>query len=231
MTTPWTQALGGLVIGYVAASLIESSMHQWVSDAPGPRVRFWRRWPRLFRLALETHYSHHTIHHYKTFRQDYVTQFRNDAEREALDRELAAHGRHGELIRRAKYAVKLQGEGGWTFVAPLLLFMPFIYLLLGPWAVLASLPTMALPPLLSNYVHPYLHMAHERARAEAPPFVRWFLGTWYARAMARNHFIHHRYGGTSNFNLVLGGDLLRGVARRASERDYAVMQRIGLRCD
>ncbi len=231
MTALSTQIVAGLAIGYLAASLIESSMHQWVSDAPGPRVRFWRRWPRLFRLALETHYSHHTIHHYKTFRQDYVTQFRNQEEREALDRELATHGRHGELIRRAKYAVKLQGEGGWTFVAPLLLFMPVIYSTLGPWATLASLPTMALPPLLSNWVHPYLHMAHERARREASPFVSWFLGTWYARAMARNHFIHHRYGGTSNFNLVLGGDLLRGVHRRASQRDYEVMRAIGLRCD
>ena len=90
---------------------------------------------------------------------------------------------------------------------------------------------MALPPLLSNWVHPYLHMSHERALSEAPPLLRWFLGTWYARAMARNHFIHHRYGGTSNFNLVLGADILRGVWRRASARDYEVMQRIGLRCD
>ena len=225
----FAQAVLGLAVGYLAASLIESTAHQWVSDAPGARVRWWKKHPRLFRLFIETHYSHHTIHHFKTFRRNHVTQFRSEDERAALDAELSGHGTHGQLIREAQYAVKLQGSGGWTFVAPLLLFLPVIYALLGVSGTLGSLVTMALPPLFSNYVHPYLHMPHAAARAAAPPVISWFLKTRYGRAMARNHFIHHRYGGTSNFNLVLGGDILRGVHRKPSVKDFETMQEIGLR--
>lgn len=226
--TALIQVFAGLALGYLTASLIESFMHQWVSDATGARVRWWRRHPRLFSLFIDTYYSHHTIHHCKTFRENHVTQFRNEEERLEVDDELDSHGRHGELIRKAQYAVKLQGEGGLTFVAPLLLVMPAIYFLLGPWGMLGSLPTMALPPILSNWVHPYLHMPHARARAAAPPLISWFLATRYGRAMAANHFIHHRYGGTSNFNLVLGADILRRVYRKPSTKDKAIMHNIGL---
>jgi len=48
--------------------------------------------------------------------------------------------------------------------------------------------------------------------------------------MARNHYMHHRYV-ASNFNLVLGGDLLRGKYRVSSPADIAEMQRLGLRTD
>ena len=225
----FAQAVLGLAVGYLAASLIESTMHQWISDAPGARVRWWKKYPRLFRLFIETHYSHHTIHHFKTFRQNHVTQFRSEEERSAVDAELSGHGKHGQLIREARYAVKLQGSGGWTFVAPLLLFLPVIYLLLGLWGALGSLVTMALPPLFSNFVHPYLHMPHAEAREIAPPAISWFLQTRYGRAMALNHFIHHRFGGTSNFNLVLGADILRGVYRKPSVKDFQTMREIGLR--
>jgi hypothetical protein len=73
----------GFALGYVMASLIESYVHQHVSDAPYKSVRRWERHPRLFKYFIRTRYSHHVIHHAKTFKQDFVTQFRSAAERSA----------------------------------------------------------------------------------------------------------------------------------------------------
>jgi hypothetical protein len=73
-------------------------------------------------------------------------------------------------------------------------------------------------------------MPHERAVREAPTLTGWLLKRWYFRVMARNHFMHHRYV-ASNFNLVLGGDLLRGRWRKPQEKDLAEMMRVGLRID
>ena len=42
------------------------------------------------------------------------------------------------------------------------------------------------------------------------------------KAVYRNHFMHHRYDGTSNFNLVLGADILR---RRVRMPRYMVASR------
>ena len=88
--------------------------------------------------------------------------------------------------------------------------------------------TLSLAPVFSYLVHPYLHMRRSEAMRRAPLPVRLFLRTGYAQAMYRNHYLHHRYGGTSNFNLVLGFDALRGRMRRPSQADMDEMNRLGL---
>lgn len=220
----------GLFIGYLLASLIESYMHQNVSDAPNKSVNRWARFPRLCGYLLRTRYSHHVVHHCRTFKQDHVTQFRNDAEREALNLELAGRGSHGQIIRRSHYAVRLHGSGSLVFISPLLPVIPVTFMMMGPWATIGACAALALPPLFSHFIHPYLHLPHERAVGEAPLLTAWMLKRWYFRAMARNHYMHHRYV-ASNFNLVLGGDLLRGRYRRPSPKDLSEMQRLGLRID
>ncbi len=225
----WHLAVG-LLGGYVVASLIESYMHQHVSDAPLKSLKRWQRHPRLFGYLIRTRYSHHVVHHCRTFKQDHVTQFRSDEERAALDADLTTRGRHGQIVLRSNYAVRLHGSGALVFVAPLLPVVPLTALALGPWATVGACLSLALPPLFSHFVHPYLHMPHQRAIREAPLAVAWLLRRRYFRAMARNHFMHHRYV-ASNFNLVLGGDLLRGRHRKPSERDIAEMHRLGLRVD
>ena len=47
-------------------------------------------------------------------------------------------------------------------------------------------------------------------------------------AIYRNHFMHHRYGGASNFNLVLGADYLRGRMRTPSSAAGAAMREVGM---
>lgn len=220
----------GFAGGYVIASLIESLMHQYVSDAPNKTVKRWERFPHLCRYLIRTRYSHHVVHHRRTFKQDHVTQFRSASERQALNRELAERGQHGRIIRRSRYAVRLHGSGALVFVAPLLPAIPLTAFTLGPWGTLGSCVALALPPLFSHCIHPYLHMPHAKAVREAPGVTAWLLKRWYFREMARNHYMHHRYV-ASNFNLVLGGDLLRRRYRAPSESDLQEMQRLGLRID
>lgn len=220
----------GSVLGYLAATWVESFAHQHVSDARPRVVKRWARHPRLFKYLIRTHYSHHTVHHLRTFRQDHVTQFRSTDERHALDEELRVRGAHGRMVLESGYAVKLHGTGALVFVSPLLPVAFLLHLALGGWVCLGAVPAMLLPPLLSNYAHPYLHMSHREALARAPRWLAWLLATRYFRAMARNHFMHHRYM-NSNFNLLLGGDFLRGAHRRPNSQDLAEMRRIGLRVD
>ena len=47
--------------------------------------------------------------------------------------------------------------------------------------------------------------------------------------MRRGGSLRGRYGGTSNVNLVLGADILRGVYRKPSVKDFQTMHDIGLR--
>jgi hypothetical protein len=230
MTDAVTSLLCGFAGGYVVASLIESFMHQYVSDAPNKSVKRWQRFPQLFRYLIRTRYSHHVVHHRRTFKQNHVTQFRGDSEREALDEELAQLGTHGQLIQRSNYAVRLHGSGALVFVVPLLPAIPLAVLMLGIWGMVGACLALTLPPLFSHFIHPFLHMRHEDAVKTAPPLTAWLLQRWYFRAMARNHYMHHRYV-ASNFNLVLGGDVLRGKCRTSSPADIAEMQRLGLRTD
>lgn len=217
----------GLAAGYVIASLIESFMHQHVSDAPLKSVQAWMRFPRLSWYFVRTRYSHHVVHHMRTFRKDHVTQFRSEEEQRVLDAELLERGAHGRIIMQSRYAVKLHGSGALVFIAPLLPAIPVMGLLAGTWATLGTCLALSFPPLLSNFIHPYLHMPHQKALAEAPPVTSWLLRTWYFRAMVRNHFMHHRYV-ASNFNLLLGGDLLRGRYRKPSQKDLSDMRALGL---
>jgi hypothetical protein len=220
----------GAAMGYVTATLVESFAHHYISDARPRAVLWWKKHPRLFKYLIRTHYSHHSVHHLRTFRKDHVTQFGSEEDRLTLDAELAERGDHGQIVQKSNYAVKLHGTGALVFVSPLIPFLPVVYLLLGPWGLVGSILPMVCPPLFSNYLHPYLHMPHEVAVAKAPRFVSWLLRTRYGRAMVRNHFMHHRYM-NCNFNLMLGGDILRGVSRRPNGKDIAEMQRIGLRLD
>lgn len=217
----------GFMPGYILASWIESYMHQNVSDAPLKVVKGWKKYPRLFRYLIRTNYSHHVIHHIKTYKKDHVTQFTTEAERVELDKLLYGMDSHGRIIIDSKYAVKLHGSGALVFIAPLVPIIPLSHFLLGPMATIGCCLALALPPLFSNYLHPYLHMPYASALNSSPWWLRPIIRTGYFRAMCINHFLHHRYM-TSNFNLVLGADWIRGVARRPNELDLKLMKDIGL---
>jgi hypothetical protein len=222
--------LSGLLCGYILGSLVESYMHQKVSDAPYKYVKKWQRFPRLSQYFIRTRYSHHVIHHVKTFRKNHVTQFGSPEEQQKLDQELLIRGKHGKIISDSQYAIKLHGSGSLVFVAPLVPVAIFIWGFFGIWAAIGSGFALLLPPLFSNFIHPYLHMSHLKAVEQAPVFISWLLKTRYFREVARSHYMHHRYV-VSNYNLVLGGDILRGLHRKPEKKDIEAMRELGLPLD
>ena len=221
----------GLAIGYVIASFIESMLHEYVSDAPAPWVRKWRRYPRLFRVPLNTYFSHHIIHHYQTFRRNHIMQFDSPEQRARLDQALLARGRHGRIIMGGDYAVRLHAEGGFVFALPALLSALLLSFFLPPTIAIGSGLALMLPPVLSYWVHPYLHRSFDDGQKNAPAFIALLLRTKYMKAVYRNHFMHHRYGGTSNYNLVLGADMFRNRVRSPSPGDVRAMVEIGMPLD
>ena len=222
--------LAGFVIGYVVASLLESFLHQRIGHASRETVDRWQQGSRLLRYLAGIHYSHHVVHHLRTFKQDHVTQFRSREDRERVDRELARFGTAGDQIIRSGYGLRLDGLGGLVFALPLLPGLPWITSPDAAWAMLGAGVALALPPLLSHYIHPYLHLPHAEAVRQAPKLTGWLLGRWYFRTIARHHYVHHRCPRT-NFNLLLGGDWLRRCHRTADGVQCSAMRQLGLPVD
>ena len=218
--------VGGFLIGYMVSTLIESILHQKISDAPKKTVNFWMRYPRFFAIFINANYSHHVIHHRKTFRKNYVTEFEDDQERNALDKVLAARGTHGNIIRKSHYAIKLQGTGVLVFILPFIPVIALLFTISPPMFAGAFSVATTLSPLLNNFIHPYLHMPHEEAIRRAPKGIVLFLKTSYFRKMIRHHYVHHKYV-ACNFNLLLGGDWLRQSFRNFfSRREAAPKHRV-----
>jgi len=220
----------GLAIGYIIGSFIESILHEYVSDAPAAWVRAWRRYPRLLRVPLNTYFSHHIIHH-QTFRRNHITQFDSPEQRVRVDRVLRARGRHGRIILGGDYATRLHAEGGFVFALPGLLSALLLSFFLPLGMAIGSGLALMLPPLLSYWVHPYLHCSFVDGQEHAPAFIAFLLRTRYMKAVYRNHFMHHRYDGTSNYNLVLGADILRNRVRAPSHDDLRAMAQVGMPLD
>jgi hypothetical protein len=218
----------GSVLGYCSGSYIESFLHEYVSDALPKYVRIWKRFPKLCAPLLNAHYSHHRIHHVKTWRQDHVTQFRSEEEKSKLDAELATRGRHGHIIKKGRYATQLYADGIIVFAAPLLL-VGFLISNITPLSFALPFALAILWPVpLSWIIHPYLHMPFEKGQQQAPVWIAWLLRTGYFKAMYRHHFMHHRYGGTCCFNLALGADGFRKRNRAISQKDRDIMIKIGM---
>lgn len=218
----------GALIGYIIASFVESIAHEYISDAPEKWFNFYRAYPRLFKSALETYFSHHVIHHMKTYRQDYVTQFSSDDEKARLTQAMEKRGQHGKIIIDSDFAIRLNGSGITNFILPLAIFVPLLYWLLPTGMFVASLATLWFPVGMSHWVHSYLHMPFDEAIAKASPFMGWLLQTKYMKNVRINHYLHHVYGGVSNFNLVLGADIIRGKTRVITADDWQQMNSLRL---
>lgn len=221
--------LGGVALGYVIITLAESFLHNVVQHGRGRGRAFWERHPLLcapFRMA---HYSHHLIHHCRTYRKDHVTQFRSQEEKKCLDATLRGWFR-GELILRERYGTTIEGVGILQFILPVVPFVPLVYFLFGGYVLAGMMIPFTIYPVMSKYVHPYLHMRYADALRKAPPVMRWFLRTRYCRFIYRHHYLHHRYV-VCNYNLLWGGDWLLGVHRTPTPRDLMAIRELGLPVD
>lgn len=205
--------ISGFILGYLISTLIESFFHHRVSDAPQKTAKKWQRHPAMLAPLLRANYSHHIVHHRRTYKTSHVVQFSSLAERVALDLELAALGAHGKLIRNADYANRLGGSGALSFIVPFLPLTILAGLFANAMFTLGFVAASSLSPWLNHYVHPYLHMSYEEAIDRASPLMRCFIRSRYFSYVAKYHYLHHKYV-ACNFNLLIGGDWLREKVRR-----------------
>lgn len=228
MLSYFLHTIVGLLAGYLTVTVSESALHRFIGHATSRRRHRWAANPRLCRYLLLSHFRHAVVHHGLTYKSNYVTQFDGKDHKDAVDRRTLAVG--DVHVEKAGYGLM----PGWTgLVTYNLTTVPVIVLLalvFEPVAAVAAIPWLAVAFALSRWFHPYLHRDHEAAVREAPRWVGRLLRTSYFRAVARHHFLHHKYP-NSNFNLLLGGDWLLGVHRRATRADLDEMSAIGLRID
>lgn len=218
----------GMGVGYVIVSLAESWLHNKVQHARTRTRRFWNRYAIPGRLFHRSYYSHHVVHHFRTFRDCYTRQFRDDLEQRKLDASLPAD--IADAIINERYGLTIKGFGIFRYVAPILPSFVILFMFTS-WAFFfGTLVFAIIYPLLSKIIHPWLHCTYANINTEAPWLLPWLFRTKYVKAMVINHYMHHRYL-YCNYNLLLGGDYLLGTHREASPEDLHDMRTMGLLID
>lgn len=231
--------VAGAALGWMAASFNESLVHDkvlHVRDLPefGKSTnsvvsQIYSAGPSWVQQPIYSAWFGHTkIHHYQTFKQDHVTQFRNDAERAKLDTYLMKKGE--ERLIDEEYGATLGWDGYVRFQA---VASPTYTAAMGAAYALGAGPAFAvgftLPavifPLFSKEYHRYTHMPAKKALATASPPMRAFLKSPMSRHILRHHFVHH-VDDHVNFNLMPGGDWLRGTLQKPTVGQEEEMRRL-----
>ncbi len=220
------QIIAGVVVGYLVVSICESYFHRTMGHTS---ARFWklcRSSGMLGGFVLRAWYSHCAIHHFGTYRENHVTQFSSAEEEARLRRQLTADGK-GHIPGQS-YGLRVGGSGEFLrYVAPTLPFMALVCWLGGGWFSLGTVVPLIVMPLMSEFIHPLLHLTYDEAREAAPPLLKPLVATRYFRYVACHHWLHHRHMDV-NFNLMLGGDYILGRHRAPTRAELAEMAAIGL---
>lgn len=222
-----SEVLIGFALGYLTVSICESFFHRYIQHAPKGFRRIQKSLGMLGKSLHSAWYSHHVIHHCKTFRRSHSLQFQDREEKTSLDKFLAAR----EMIDVAEtgYGTRI-GERPidvLKYVAPTLPIFVLICSLGGPYFTLGAFVPFIAWPLLAEFIHPYLHMKQDIISKHAPLHARFASRTTYFRWLAIHHWMHHRYE-RCNYNLLLGGDVILGVQRYPNPSDWKEMRDAGL---
>ena len=221
------QVVVGLVMGYIAASISESFCHRTFGHAPKWLRRKWTEHPWLLGWLRWGYWSHTVIHHGKTFKKDFITQFRTTDEQSKLDGTLTRDEK--AYVRNTRYGMTIVIGSFPFFMGPPAIVLPVLKLLLGNWAVVAAFLMLLLPPLLSMVVHPQIHASH-REVSQRHGVLATVMRSRYIRRVIRHHWLHHKYP-ACNFNLLLLGDWILGTHRRPSPKDLKEMSEQGIPLD
>ena len=217
----------GFVLGYLIITISESFFHRYIQHAP-KNVR--RKHKYLWKLGSslrQAWYSHHVVHHYKTFRHDFTVQFRTQEEKARLDSYL--NDQNMTEITETDYGVRIGPKVKYylKYISPTLPIFTLACAIGGVTFSLGALIPLIMWPMLAEFVHPYLHMKYEDIRTEAPFYARLISKTTYFKWLAIHHWMHHRYE-HCNYNLLLGGDMILGVQRFPRSSDWNDISEAGL---
>lgn len=216
----------GVAAGYITVSICESAFHRFICHA-GPKLRkILKEIPVLGFYLFRSWFSHHVVHHYMTFRHDYTTQFLDNREIIKVNSIITSKG-YDEIIRQS-HGLRVGGVLDFIrFVCPTIPVILFETWIGWDWFSFGPLLPVILMPLASHFIHPYTHMSHERALAEAPAILRPIIKTKYFKHITIHHWMHHKYV-HCNYNLLPGGDYILGVYRKPDQSDISEMALLGL---
>ncbi len=217
------QVLAGLFIGYFVVTVCESVYHRFGGHAP-KKLRGWSRFfGPLGRVISDRWYSHEVIHHRATYRNSYIQQFSSREEEIALTNKLLSQ----EKIHIVQQSFGLRVGGAVEHIRYMLPTAPFIIIacISGGWlfSIGAVIPLIIMP-LMSQHIHPLLHLCPDEAINSAPQLLKPFANSWYFRYIMRYHWLHHLHPDT-NYNLMIGGDFLLGCHRSASPAEHEKFSR------
>jgi len=235
----------GMGAGWLVSSFNESVVHDKIAhthDIPGVRPlgaegpstvvgHAYEHSPEWLQKDIHgTWFGHTKIHHYQTFKQDHVTQFRSAEEEAKLDAYLLKEGR--EDLIDSEHGMSLTWKGYLTFQA---VAAPSYALALGSAFLLGAGPLFAagfvapaaVYPLFSKDYHRYTHMSADKAMSRASLPMKLLLQSDMSRFNVRRHFVHHREP-EFNFNLMPGADWLRGKAKGPSVGQEEELRRLGV---
>jgi len=218
--------LQGLFFGYFNASISESLIHNFFGHAPKWLRKSYKKCPQLFRWLKWTYESHTEIHHGRTHKKEFTTQFETvEQERELLESLLPWQR---VQVKITQFGLTIGFESFPYFIGPpAFIGLPIVYFLSGGIATITASLLLFAPPLVSMCVHPFIHKPYEQVLAEATGITKLWMKTSYYRSIVRQHWIHHKYP-RYNFNLVPGGDELLGTYRAPGVRDLEQMSRLGI---
>lgn len=230
---PAAPSILGMVVGfgagYAISTLAESTLHDKIHHAE-PEVR--KGWDSLGGIGtrLKTAYLGHTgVHHGATYKADHVTQFSSEQARDKLAQKLTKSG-HEELVKE-EFGVTVGWRGVAKFLAPVAPVYAAsagaaIALGASPISVIAGALAMPLLPIASRVFHRYMHMTEAQIDQQASTPMRWFMKSSIGKWVTRRHFVHHAREEGVNFNLLPGGDILRGKDSMPTKEEMAEMRRL-----
>ena len=245
-------AIGLLLLGPVLASFHESYVHDIIGHARKSTRDWWKRHPRLFLPLIEGFFLHHIVHHGKTFREGYLSQFGETLDPAKVD-EWAPRvfyslfdEKDREWVRKkvSPQAVVLhlkQSEyglgaaSGLKFASTIVPLALLLLLVLPFWLALgADLAMLLIYPAMSNLIHRNIMHIDQLQPLPGPRrqgrFLNWLWGSAYMKALERWHWMHHEYV-LCNFNLFVFADFFRGTRRKPTQQDLNKMAAEGLAMD
>jgi len=185
------------ITSYFTATLWEHYLHKEILHA---RPKKAKKWSKYYRLLYKGVYSHHVVHHKKTFQTNYHRQFDSQKQQQELDIHLIE--KFGQTNNRRKYGLTINTLWEYSmFMLPWFFMAPLVYLYFELYQFFIFTFTLMLPLLLSKYIHPFLHTDLENKS--------WIYNNFYTRKIYKTHKNHHQ-DDTKNFNLLLGGDWIMG---------------------
>ena len=209
----------GLIYGYLVGTYLESFIHDKIMHSTFVHKFAFNR----------TKVSHEEIHHLKTFKTNHITQFSSKQEEKELDIFLnnKYHSDFARWVKKENYGMTLTNYSLLLHNLPFLPIIIITYLYSNYIFFYCSLIPIIFVSIMSKYFHSYFHCSFNEAMNTAPFLTRIILDTPIMRRVWRLHYVHHKQK-KFNFNLLLGGDWLRGVLKEPNKEQLDDMKKLGL---